>query len=127
MVKPENQKKKILVIEDEAVLGRLCQRVLTANGFEVDLANNGLTARQIAAKKDYDLCVSDIRLPGITGMQLYEHWKKSGNPLADRLIFVTGDTLNNTVQDFLEHSGRPCIMKPFDMQELSSAVCQAVA
>jgi len=127
MVKPENGKKRILVVEDEAVLGRLCQRVLAADGFEVDLANNGLTAREIAAEKDYDLCVSDIRLPGITGMQLYEHWKNSGNPLAERLIFVTGDTLNNTIQDFLEHSGRPCIMKPFDPRELSSAVRKAVA
>ncbi len=127
MVKPENGKKRILVVEDEAVLGRLCQRVLAADGFEVDLANNGLTAREIAAEKDYDLCISDIRLPGITGMQLYEHWKNSGNPLAERLIFVTGDTLNNTIQDFLEHSGRPCIMKPFDPRELSSAVRKAVA
>jgi len=127
MVKPEKEKKRILVVEDEAVLGRLCQRVLAADGFEVDLANNGLTAREIAAEKDYDLCISDIRLPGITGMQLYEHWKNSGNPLAERLIFVTGDTLNNTIQDFLEHSGRPCIMKPFDPRELSSAVRKAVA
>jgi len=127
MVKPENGKKRILVVEDEAVLGRLCQRVLAADGFEVDLANNGLTAREIAAEKDYDLCISDIRLPGITGMQLYEHWKNSGNPLAERLIFVTGDTLNNTIQDFLEHSGRPCIMKPFDPREFSSAVRKAVA
>jgi two-component system, NtrC family, sensor kinase len=127
MAELQTAKKKILVIEDELIVGRLCQRVLTGDGFEVDLVNNGLHARETAAEKTYDCCVSDIRLPGITGIDLYQHWKTGGNPLADRLIFITGDTLNNTTQDFLERSGTPCIMKPFTPEELGLAVQKALS
>lgn len=126
MVSTKQLKKKILVVEDEAVLGRLCQRVLGVD-YEVDVVGNGLTAREMAAAQDYDFCVSDIRLPGLTGMQLYEHWEKNGHHLAEKVIFITGDTLNNTVQDFLKRAGRPYIMKPFDLKELRAAVRQALS
>jgi DNA-binding NtrC family response regulator len=126
MTMPTKPKKRALVIEDEPIVGRLCQRVLNANGFETDLVNNGLSAKEISAKQNYDLCVSDIRLPGITGIQLYEHWKSHKNPLANKTIFITGDTLNNNIRDFVKQSGRPCIMKPFDTEELSTAIKKLV-
>ncbi len=127
MVQSEKRKKRILVVEDEVILGRVCSRVLTAEGFEVEVVNNGLAAREITANKDFDLCVSDIRLPGLNGIQLYEHWKKSHNPIADKLIFITGDTMSYNVQDFLTQSGRPCIMKPFHPEELVKAVREAIS
>ncbi|MGD9116037.1 MAG: response regulator [Dehalococcoidia bacterium] len=118
----EQANKRILVIEDEPVLGVLCRRVLTASGFDVDVVSNGLDARKAADDKEYDMCVSDIRLPGMTGIQLYEHWEKTSNPLADKLIFITGDTLNNYIQEFLKKSSPPCIAKPFEPEELVKAV-----
>ncbi len=127
MVKANKAKKRILVIEDEVVLGRLCQRVLTAAGYEVDWVGSGLTAREKARARHYDLCVSDIRLPGLTGIQLYEQWRDSGHSLAKHIIFITGDTLNNTVRDFLERAGRPYLMKPFDLEDLGAAVDRALA
>ncbi len=127
MAKPGNIKKRILVIDDEPIVGRMCQRVLQGEGFEVDLVNNGLSAREIASEKNYDFCVSDIRLPGVTGIELFEHWKSSANPLAEHLIFVTGDTLNNNIQAFLERSGAPCLLKPFDPEELCSFIRKALS
>jgi DNA-binding response OmpR family regulator len=127
MTQSESDKKKILLIEDEPIIGRLCRRILNAEGFEVDIADNGLVAKEITAAKDYAICISDIRLPGITGIQLYEQWKTSRNPIAEKLIFITGDTLNNNIQDFLEQSGRPYIMKPFAPEELVMAVREAIS
>jgi len=86
MTKSESSKKRILVIEDEPVLGLLCKRVLTSSGFDVDVVNNGLDAKKVAEERGYDLCVSDIRLPGMTGIELYEHWIATKNPIAERLI-----------------------------------------
>jgi len=121
-----SKKKMILVIEDEPVLGLLCRRVLTASGFDVDVVNNGLDAKKVAEEKDYALCVSDIRLPGMTGIQLYEHWKATKNPIAERLIFITGDTMNNYVRDFLKKTDRPSVMKPFEPEDLVKAVRKAL-
>jgi len=72
MNQSETCKKKILVVEDEPIVGRLCTRILAAEGFDVDVVNNGLSAKEVAIGSDYNLCISDIKLPGITGIQLYE-------------------------------------------------------
>lgn len=127
MTESEGSKKMILVIEDEPVLGLLCRRVLTASGFDVDVVNNGLDAKKVTEEKDYALCVSDIRLPGMTGIQLYEHWKATKNPIAERLIFITGDTMNNYVRDFLKKTDRPSVMKPFEPGDLVKAVRKALS
>jgi two-component system NtrC family sensor kinase len=126
MKNSEGSQKRILVIEDEPVLGLLCKRVLTASGFDVDVVDNGLDAKKVTEEKDYALCVSDIRLPGMTGIELYEHWKATKNPIAERLIFITGDTMSNYVRDFLRKTNRPCVMKPFEPEDLVAAVRKAL-
>ena len=127
MTDSEGSKKRILVVEDEPTIGLLCKRVLTASGFDVDVVNNGLDAKKVAEEKDYALCVSDVRLPGMTGIELYEHWKLTKNPIAERLIFITGDTMNNYVRDFLKTTDRPCVMKPFEPEDLVKAVRKALS
>jgi CheY-like chemotaxis protein len=123
----EGSKKRILVIEDEPTIGLLCRRVLTASGFDVDVVNNGLDAKKVADEKDYALCVSDVRLPGMTGIELREHWEATQNPIAEKLIFITGDTMNNYVRDFLKKTDRPCVMKPFEPEDLVEAVQKALS
>jgi two-component system NtrC family sensor kinase len=122
----EASKKRILVIEDEPTVGLLCKRVLTANGFDVDVVTNGIDAKKVSGEKDYALCISDVRLPGMTGIELYEHWKATQNPLAGRLVFITGDTMNNYIRDFLKQAKRPSVMKPFEPEELVEVVRKAL-
>jgi len=117
----EDRKKRILVVEDEPILGVLCKRVLAARNFAVDVVDNGLLAKEAVEREDYDLCITDIRLPGISGIQLHEYLQRHSR-LADRLIFVTGDTLNGNIQDYLDSCGRPCLMKPFTPEELVQIV-----
>lgn len=126
MTEPEGSKKRILVIEDEPTIGLLCKRVLTASGFDVDVVNNGLDAKKVAEEKDYALCVSDVRLPGMTGIELYEHWKATKNPIAERVVFITGDTMSNYVRDFLKKTERISVMKPFETEDLVEAVRKAL-
>ncbi len=126
MAEPEGSKKRILVIEDEPTIGLLCKRVLTAGGFDVDVVNNGLDAKKVAEEKDYALCVSDVRLPGMTGIELYEHWKATKNPIAERVVFITGDTMSNYIRDFLKKAERSSIMKPFEPEDLVEAVRKAL-
>ena len=63
---------KILVVEDEPAVSQICLRVLTGEGFEADIAVNGEVARDMLGKKEYNLCLIDIRTPVMNGKQLYQ-------------------------------------------------------
>jgi len=122
--------KTVLVVEDEPSISKLCERVLTAEGFEVDIAVNGRIAqdiiRDLADKKQYELCIVDIRTPEMNGMELYA-WMKDENPqLAGRVIFTTGSVIQEDINDFMEQSGRPYLPKPFTPAELRNVVRDAI-
>jgi len=119
----ENPERKFaLVIEDEPAIGRACQRILTAEGFEVDIAGDGLIAKEFISKKSYDLCLSDIRLPKMNGMDLYRHIELEYPGLAQKVIFTTGDLLSKDTGKFLKESERPFLLKPFTPEQLRSVV-----
>jgi DNA-binding response OmpR family regulator len=64
--------KKILVVEDEPDICELCRRVLTTEGFEIDIAVDGKLAQDMLEEKDYELCLIDVRTPVMNGEQLYQ-------------------------------------------------------
>ena len=113
--------KKILVVEDEPAISQVCLRVLTGEGFEVDIAVNGKVAEDMLREKGYDLVFIDIRTPVMNGKQLYRHMGEKHPELAERVIFTTGDVTGGT-QSFLEQSGKPFLPKPFAPDELRTIV-----
>ena len=114
--------KRIMVVEDEPAVSDLCRRVLTSEGFEVDIAVNGEVAQEMLGKKDYDLCLIDIRTPIMNGKQLYQCIQEKHPKLIDRVVFTTGDVIGGDTQSFLEQSGRPFLPKPFAPDELKTIV-----
>jgi CheY-like chemotaxis protein len=119
----ENRERKFaLIIEDEPAISRACRRVLATEGFEVDVAGDGLTAKEFISKKNYDLCLSDIRLPKMDGIELYRHIEQEYPGLAHKVIFTTGDLLSKDTGKFLKESERPFLLKPFTPEQLKSVV-----
>ena len=114
--------KRILVVEDEAAIGWICQMVLTSEGFEVDIAVNGQVAQEMLGKMGYDLVLIDIRTPIMNGKQLYQVIIDQYPKLAGRVIFNTGDVMDGHTQRFLELAGRPFLPKPFTPDELRTIV-----
>ncbi len=110
--------KRILVVEDEPVISQVCLRVLTGEGFDVDIAINGKIAQGIIEEKQYDLCLIDIRTPTMSGKELYQWLKEKHPQLADGVIFTTGDVMGGDTQSFLEQAARPFLPKPFTPGEL---------
>lgn len=72
----KNNRKRILAIDDEPVISRVSLRVLKSDGFEVDIAGNGLVAKEMTGKTDYDLYLCDIRMPEMNGMEFYEYLRQ---------------------------------------------------
>ena len=122
MKKNNINRKRILVIEDEPIISRVCVKTLLNDGFEVDIASNGLVAMDMANKSVYDLYVSDIRTPKMNGIEFYQHLIAKNPDLADNVIFTTGDVLSTDVKEFLQEASTPFLPKPFTPEELRAVV-----
>jgi DNA-binding response OmpR family regulator len=118
--------KRILVVEDEPSLADMCRIVLTREGFEVEIAVNGRVAQDMLEKKQYHLCLIDIRMPKMSGEELYQWLQKKFPKMADRVVFMTGSVIDGENITFVGQSGRQLLLKPFTLQELRAVVEEAL-
>lgn len=121
-----SERKSAIVVEDEPLISRVCRRVLMAEGFDVDLAADGLIAKELIKTKFYDLCLSDIRTPEMNGVELYRYLEKEYPGLASKVIFTTGDVLSGNIGAFLKEVQRPFLAKPFTPDELKKVVQESL-
>jgi DNA-binding NtrC family response regulator len=70
-----NAKRHVLVIDDDAVVGRSFDRVLSDKGYEVDTARNGEEGLKDMEFQDYDVVFTDIKMPGMDGLEVAERIK----------------------------------------------------
>lgn len=114
--------KVALVVDDEPTVGHIMCQVLEQMGYKVDQALDGDEALECARDLLYDIVICDILMPRTNGMALYALWRKEAPALADRTIFVTGDSLGAETEDFIARTGCPCIYKPFKLNELAQTI-----
>jgi signal transduction histidine kinase/ActR/RegA family two-component response regulator len=117
---------RILVVEDERDIAQLLQRLLLDQGYEAVLAANGEEAlRELEADdRSFDLIISDIKMPGLGGCELYARLEDIAPEMCRRILFITGDTLSSGTSAFLQHRDLPHLDKPFTMVELTRAMEQ---
>ena len=122
MRNPGDNVRRILVVEDEPAICEICLKVLTGEGFEVEIANNGKKGEEKLQEKEYDLILLDLRTPVMDGKQLYQHISEKYPELASRVIFTSGEVVGDDIQGFLELAGRPFLPKPFTPKDLKKIV-----
>jgi DNA-binding response OmpR family regulator len=129
MMKGNGKQKRSLVVEDEPSIARMCIRALGTEGFEVDVASDGKAAQARLSIEGniYDLCLIDIRTPGMNGIELYQYLKETGSEMTNRVIFTTGDIINDEIKAFLKETGQPFLPKPFTLDEFRSVIRMAQA
>ena len=118
---------KVLVVDDEDEIRTIISEALATRGCHVVTAGCGLEAREIIARKSVDLLVLDIRMPGLSGKDLWQEIRRSRPDLARRTVFCTGDVLDGTTGAFLEEAGCPVVSKPFEWGRFFEAVAVAAA
>jgi DNA-binding NtrC family response regulator len=114
--------KKLLVVDDESVIAEFMSRVLSKQGFVVDVSTNGETAKGLIAASDYEVVIIDIRMPKMNGKQLYDYIKSNHPVLADRVIFTSGELVDAGTVSFLTSENRPFLNKPFGSEALKAVV-----
>src|SRR5262249_14224103 len=93
---------RILVVDDEAILVELLAEYLRTSGHTVDDARNGQKALDLATANDYDVVLTDLKMPGLDGQALYERLTRIKPHMARRFIFSTGDLANARTQAFFQ-------------------------
>ena len=123
--KSEGQKvtgAKVLVVDDEVVVREFISKVLTEQGQKVDAACSAEDALEMVKDKEYRIILLDIKMPGMSGIDLYKRLKKISPSLARKVVFVTGDVMGTRTTAFLSKVKLPYITKPFDARQLNAAV-----
>jgi signal transduction histidine kinase/ActR/RegA family two-component response regulator len=118
------QPTNILVIDDEASIVDILHETLRLDGHRVDTANNGSVALRKLQTETYDVIISDLRMPGMDGEELYNSVRAISPDLARRIIFSTGDVANQEAREFLERTGNPYLQKPFELSTMRKIVAQ---
>jgi DNA-binding response OmpR family regulator len=124
---PEIARRRALVIDDERDIAETIAEMLSREGFAADVATSGEEALAELHRRSYDLVLSDVRMPGLDGPALLRRLKTEWPVLAERLIFVTGDTLGLGAGSVLDKLGRPVIEKPVTPDEIRRVVRATLA
>ncbi|HET8900987.1 MAG TPA: response regulator [Holophagaceae bacterium] len=119
--------RRILIVEDEPTLRGLFTEAALAMGHAPTGAAQGREAIQLLERGAYDLVVSDIRMPGLSGIELYAWIQAHRSDLARRVLFTTGDAYDGPTQAFLEKHQLPCLPKPFDLKQFQAKLEELLA
>lgn len=117
---------RVLVVDDEEVIVNLLSRILAEDGFIVDNANNGVSALDQVKQQKYDIIISDIRMPKLDGKGFYESIRDLDQDLARRIIFTTGETVNEELRPFFEMLKNPILHKPFTIDQIRQSISNLV-
>jgi len=118
---------KILVVDDEPTTLQLLTHLLSSEGYDVESTEDAATALEKIKSQRYNLILLDIKLPGMSGIELYESIQKVARSLASRVVFITGDAMAPDTMSFLSRTKAPHITKPFDIKKLKRTVRRILA
>lgn len=115
-------RKKVLVVDDEEKIRMMLREWLVGLGCKVELAEDGGKAIQKIEKCEYDCIICDMRMPNVTGEDVFLFLEESFPHLARRILFSTGDVVNGSTRLFLEEKNCAYLEKPFLFGEFMEKV-----
>jgi CheY-like chemotaxis protein len=96
--------------------------ILGDQGYEVETADNATDALEKLENKRYSLILLDIKMHGMSGIELYKHLQKKAKSLSKRVVFITGDIMGKDTWQFLRRTKAPYLTKPFDEEKLEKEI-----
>ena len=113
---------QVLVIDDEQEVADALRELLESLGQSVTVAIGGERGWALlqGPEADYDVVTLDLKMPDLSGPKAWDRLVAAASPLADRVVFVTGDTVDPETQEFLGRVGRPVLTKPVTLADLAT-------
>ena len=109
---------RILVVDDEPAIRELITQVFMETGCTVDSAHDAYEALEKVKTAEYHLILVDIKMAGLSGIELYRSLEELSPPAASKVIFMTGDVMGRGTKEFFEKNRVPYVTKPFDVWKL---------
>ena len=117
--------KKILVIDDEELVTESLKKLLSKSGYEVQIARSGTEAVERVKATDFDLIVSDIRMPDMDGVQaltkIREYLKEEGKPAMPEIL-ITGYASKENLEGAKNLGVADYLYKPFNIRDFLEIV-----
>jgi DNA-binding response OmpR family regulator len=108
----------VLVVDDDPDVCDLVTYKLEQSGFDVRRASDGDAALREVAKKVPDLVLLDVMMPGVSGLEVLERWRKDEATAAMPVIMLTAKAQENDVERGFELGADDYVIKPFSPREL---------
>ncbi|VTU39681.1 hybrid sensor histidine kinase/response regulator [Variovorax sp. PBL-E5] len=119
--------RRILIVDDETEIRETLAQILIGAQHCVVAVESAHDALERMAHEHYDVILTDMRMPDLDGRGLYREIERRWPRQAERVVFVTGDTLSAALNDFVQDSGRPVIEKPFLPSDVRRVVAEVAA
>lgn len=116
------RRRKALVVDDEESNAALVRRVLSSAGYEVESTTLSRRALVMIERTAYDAVIADVKMPELSGQELYGRACQIRPEMSRRFIFITGDIDGEDTREFLEETRCSYFMKPFNLERLTAAV-----
>jgi CheY-like chemotaxis protein len=113
---------RILVIDDDALVGNALARILARDHDVVSLTSARQAYDRIVCGEAFDIVFCDILMPELTGMALHEALLAAAPDMAGRMVFMTGGAFTPAAREFLDQVRQPKIDKPFDVATVRALV-----
>lgn len=123
---PRPVKGRVLVIDDENLLLNAVVQFLQRQELSIEAAMESERAIALMKAELFDAVVSDIRLPGRDGIELYHEICKQRPEYSRRFIFMSGDLVRDMTRHRVDETGCPCLEKPFSFQQMLETVIRRI-
>lgn len=117
-------KSRILVVDDEESIREFLEIMLKKEGYEITLAEDGQKAIDLLAKKSFDMIISDLQMPNVTGIELLKHVRDSYPDIVFMMITAFGTT--ETAVEAMKMGAYDYLTKPFKIDEVRMNIANAL-
>ena len=124
---PGQTRPRILALDDEPSIRAFLRKALAVAGMECESVQDGHDALEILRRESFDAMLIDHRMAGMSGTEFYEAAVEFQPDLADRAIFMSGDTLNPELRGFATQRGIRLLAKPFDIDAVIRIVREVLS
>ena len=116
--------RRLLVIDDEAIVGKRLLQVFGKMGFEVEVFDSPVPAMEAAAARTFDIVVTDLKMEGLDGMEVLARVRQLNR--ATRVIIITGYAQPETAEEAFKLGVFDFIPKPFRLEQLKESIVRAL-
>ena len=118
---------RVLIVDDEPCISDLLAEMLRLLNYAPTQSFSPILALRLLQDRDFDVILSDFRMPQMNGDEFYRKATAERPELAQRFVFLTGDAMSEETQLFLNEHCRPHLNKPFDLESVIQVISHVIA